>query len=63
MILMLLLLVLVVMDINALNSSSGAFKRGKIMQFNSESTSQTYKPVKTVLHHRGWGFWNRGVLP
>lgn len=32
------------------------------MQFNSESTSQTYKPVKTVLHHRGWGFLEQGSI-
>lgn len=32
------------------------------MQLNSEPTSQTYKPAKTVLHHRGWGFLEQGSI-
>lgn len=30
------------------------------MQFNSEPTSQPYKPTKALSQHRGWGFPGAG---
>lgn len=32
------------------------------MQFNSEPTSQPYKPTKALSQHRGWGFLEQGSI-